>query len=89
MCAAGKYGMQGATSAPEAACTDCEAGKFSATEGVFICVYNSVNSFAFACFCSIYARCGGCWLGTYVCMYVGMYVNAYVYSLISPSNTAL
>ena len=41
ICAAGKYGMQGAISAAEAACTDCEAGKYSDSEGVFITLYST------------------------------------------------
>jgi hypothetical protein len=34
LCAAGKYGVAGATSASAAACTDCPAGSYSAETGV-------------------------------------------------------
>jgi len=33
LCAAGKYGVAGATSASAAACTDCPAGSYSAETG--------------------------------------------------------
>ena len=72
MCAAGKYGMQGAISAAEAACTACEAGKYSDAEGLFITLYTSLLSPASTG--SMLAEVAVGLVCMYVCVFVCMHV---------------